>query len=108
MTTLRRAREQLGIRARRVGQPGTKQQFFWSLNTDNAHHRPDDAQKTDDEHHRVNDIDKGSYSQHLADDAQAKESEHYREPDGHHQNLRPILSGVPQGGQSVDEDNLTF
>jgi hypothetical protein len=108
MTTLRRAREQLGLRARRVGQPGTKQQFFWSLNADNAQHRTDDVQKTNDEHHRVNDRDKGSYTQHLTNDAQAKESEHYREPDGHHQDSRPILSGVPQGGQSVDEDNLTF
>lgn len=108
MTTLRRARERLGIRARRVGQPGTKQQFFWSLTVDNAHHRSDDAQKPDDEHHRVNDADKGSYSQQLADDAQAKKFEHHRAPNGHHRDRRPTLSGVPQGGQAVDEDNLPF
>jgi hypothetical protein len=106
MSTLRRAREQLGIRAQRVGQPGTKQKFFWSLTTDNAQHCPDVAKKTPDELYRVNDRVKDTYSQHLADDAQAKMIEHYREPNGHHRDTRPILSGVPQGGQEVDESNF--
>jgi putative DNA primase/helicase len=82
MQTLRRAREQLGIRARRVGQPGTKQQFLWSL--DGVHQGFDDVQKTENEHHRVNGGDKGTYSNNLPDDVHTLEFEHHREPIEHH------------------------
>jgi putative DNA primase/helicase len=75
MQTLRRAREQMGIRARRVGQPGTKQQFLWSL---------DDVQKTENEHHRVNGGDKGTYSNNLPDNVHPVNFEHYRERNEHH------------------------
>lgn len=80
MTTLRRAREHLGIRARRVGQPGTKQQFFWSL--DNAHHPADDVQINRNEHHRVSGDDKSTYSNNLPDDAHVTEFEHHRGQEG--------------------------
>lgn len=83
MHTLRRAREQLGIKARRVGQPGTKQQFLWSL--DNVHQYPDDVQKQDDGHHRVNDGDKGTYSNNLPDDVHPVNFGHHREQNGHYQ-----------------------
>ncbi len=76
--TLRRARERLGIKARREGMPGMKQRFYWSL--DDVHAGSDDVQETDDEHHRVSDGNKTSYDNDLPDDVHGNNFEHHREP----------------------------
>jgi hypothetical protein len=64
--TLRRARERVGLRAKREGLPGMRQQFTWSL--------PDDAQTLTDNVQ----ISKHSYSNNLSDDVHVSEFEHHR------------------------------
>ncbi len=69
--TLRRAREQLGIRARRVGAVGSKQKFYWALpQADDAQDARDDAQENNEGHYRVSEASKADSSNGLADDAQ--------------------------------------
>lgn len=78
--TLRRARERLGLRAKREGLPGMRQQFTWSLpDADDAQTLSDDVQKQKDEHHRASEANKESYNNNLPDDVQVSKFEHHRE-----------------------------
>jgi putative DNA primase/helicase len=63
--TLRRAREHLGIKAKREGQPGSRQRFFWSLS---VQHHLDNGQNEQHEHHPVNNKPKGSRDDVYVDD----------------------------------------
>jgi len=102
-STLRRARERLGIKTRREGIPGMKQRFFWSLDDD--HQLSDDAQKPDDEHHRVSDTSKISYGNELADDVHSSDFEHYRVEDEHFRELPDVLvipADVPNDEKSIE------
>jgi hypothetical protein len=83
--TLRRAREQLGIRAKREGLPGMKQRFTWALpSADDAQIVPVDAQECEHEHHRGSEANKAAYSNKLPDAVHASNFEHHRELFEHH------------------------
>jgi hypothetical protein len=80
--TLRRAREQLGIRAERVGTVGSKQKFFWSLaGCDDAQPHADDVQREENGHHRTSQASKSSYDNNLSDGVQLSEFGHHQDED---------------------------
>lgn len=81
--TLRRARERVGLRAKREGLPGMRQQFTWAL-PDDVQTLPDDVQINDLEHHRASAASKDSYSNNLPDDVHVLKFEHHREQVEHH------------------------
>jgi DNA repair protein RadA/Sms len=74
--TLRRAKDALGIRSRKIGQPGGRQEWHWEM--------PEDAQPTEDahtfggEHLREGDDSKPNCSNDLPEDAHLKMPEHLR------------------------------
>jgi len=77
-TTLRRAKAQLKVRARKVGMPGSHyQKWMWELpGNEAAQTRAEDGQIAESEHLRASGADNDTYSQHLAEDAQNLEFEH--------------------------------
>jgi hypothetical protein len=97
--TLRRAREQMKLKAIRQGAPGTHQRFVWRLPHDDEHERADDVQSQELEHHRANGVNKSSYGNNLADDVQDSRFEHHRE------NVRTSSNGDEQP-LTVEEEEL--
>jgi 5S rRNA maturation endonuclease (ribonuclease M5) len=74
--TLRRAKERLKVKAKKVGAPGSHyQRWVWELPEDAQVHAEDDQRPTSD-HLRASDADKDSYSKHLAEDDQSSQLDH--------------------------------
>lgn len=77
--TLRRAKDRLKVKAKKVGAPGSHyQRWVWELPED-AQVRAEDDQSPTSDHLRASDADKDSYSQHLAEDDQFTHLDHIRE-----------------------------
>ena len=82
--TLRRAKERLGVKARKIG---FSKNWVWYLASEGAQGHSEGAQEIDDEHLRVSDGNKTSYDNSLVEGAHGNNSEHlravseqYREP----------------------------
>ncbi|MGA9994659.1 MAG: AAA family ATPase [Pyrinomonadaceae bacterium] len=76
--TLRRAKDKLGIRAKKDG----LERWLWTLPED-AHLPVEDAQGTGDEHLQPNHTSKATYSNNLGEDAHVSVLEHLQTPDEH-------------------------
>lgn len=75
--TLRRARNRLGIRPIKRGQPSTERQcWVWELPAEDAQLHSEDVQTLTSEHLRANELTKDSYINDLAEGAQSSPSEH--------------------------------
>lgn len=71
--TLNRAKERLGVRSIKLGQPGTdRQHWVWQLPAEGVQSPSEDIQKESNEHLRANGKSKESYLNDLAEDAQSK------------------------------------
>ncbi|HEX8073221.1 MAG TPA: AAA family ATPase [Pyrinomonadaceae bacterium] len=77
--TLRRAKERLKVRVRKVGMPGSHyQKWVWELPAEGDQPAPEGDQESRVDHLRANDAAKGTYSQHLAEDDQPSVADHLR------------------------------
>jgi AAA domain-containing protein/DNA primase RepB-like protein len=82
--TLRRAKDRLKVRVKKVGLPGSHfQKWVWELSTEGAQLPSEDAQVNKVEHLRASETTKDSYHNNLPEDAQPLILEHLRADEIH-------------------------